>query len=82
MIKLDVQGAELKVMHGAGEILNVIDFIMCEVSFVKLYEEQPLFNDIINYMSEKGFILIDILELSRDPKNNELLQADGLFRRI
>ena len=82
VLKLDVQGAELKVMHGAGEMLKKVDYILCEISFVTLYEGQPLVNEVINFMSEKGFILIDILSLNRDPINNELLQADGLFKRI
>ena len=82
ILKIDVQGAELKVMDGAGEMLNIVDYILCEVSFAKLYEGQPLVNEVINYMSKKGFILIDIVSLNRDPKNNELLQADGLFKRI
>jgi hypothetical protein len=82
ILKLDVQGAELKVMHGAGEMLKIVDYILCEMSFVKLYEGQPLVKEVINYMFERGFFLIDILELNRDPKNNELLQADGLFKRI
>ena len=82
MLKLDVQGAELKVMHGAGEMLKLIDYILCEMSFVELYDGQPLVKEVVNYMFEKGFILIDIIELNRDSRNNELLQADGLFKRI
>lgn len=81
LLKLDVQGAELKVIKGGEKILQLIDYILCEVSFTELYEGQPLVNEITNHLFDKGFILNDILELNRDPENNELLQADALFKR-
>ena len=82
MLKLDVQGAELKVMRGAGIFLESINYILCEMSFVELYKGQPLVNEIIDYLYEKRFVLIDLLDFRRDPKNNELLQVDGIFKRI
>jgi FkbM family methyltransferase len=81
LLKLDVQGAELKVMRGAEKILHSIDYVLCELSIVELYKGQPLALEVVNYMSEKGFNLIDILELNRGPMNNELLQFDVLFKR-
>ena len=82
VLKLDVQGTELKVIQGAEKILNSVDYILCEMSLVELYEGQPLSTEVINYMSSKGFNLVDILDLNRDPGKNELLQFDGLFTRI
>ena len=81
ILKLDVQGAELTVMKGAEKILTSIDYILCELSLIELYEGQSLAIEVINYMSEKGFNLIDILELNRDLQKNELMQFDGLFKR-
>ena len=81
LLKIDVQGAELKVLQGSNNILVSVDYIICEMSFVELYESQPLVMEVISYMFEKGFSLIDILELNRDPNNNELLQVDGLFKK-
>jgi len=57
---LDVQGAELEVLKGFGSILNNFKSILCEVSYVELYENQPLINDIdlflkdFNFYREKG----------------------------
>ena len=68
ILKLDVQGAELKVMQGAGKILNSFNYIICEMSLIELYEGQPLIKDVINYMSEKGFNLVDILRTEQKPK--------------
>ena len=82
ILKLDVQGAELKVMQGLGKIIKEVDYIICEMSLVELYVGQPLIMDVIKYMYESGFSLLDILELNRGSDGNELLQVDGLFKRI
>jgi hypothetical protein len=52
---LDVQGAELEVLKGFGDILNNFKSILCEVSFVELYENQPLINDIDIFLKNFNF---------------------------
>ena len=58
LLHLDVQGAELKVLEGAAGFIQHIHMIWMEVAYVELYDQQPLRNDTINYMENKGFILI------------------------
>ena len=58
LMHLDVQGAELKVLEGAGNFIQNIMMIWMEVAYVELYDQQPLRNDTINYMENKGFTLI------------------------
>lgn len=55
---LDVQGAELLVLDGAGDFLNNISLIWMEVGNVELYKDQPLRKDVVKYMKSKGFRLI------------------------
>ncbi len=45
LLKIDVQGAELNVLKGIAH-LDEIDFIYVELSFVELYENQALFEDV------------------------------------
>ena len=52
---LDVQGAELEVLKGFGDILNNFKSILCEVSFVELYENQPLINDVDIFLKNFNF---------------------------
>jgi FkbM family methyltransferase len=59
-IKLDVQGAELDVLKGAGALLDQTLVIDIEIEFVDLYIGQPLFADVDGYLRAKGFVLIDI----------------------
>ncbi|WP_236695328.1 FkbM family methyltransferase [Mycolicibacterium chubuense] len=53
-LKVDVQGAELAVFEGCDN-LHLIDFIYVELSFVELYEGQPLFYEVIDYLADRGF---------------------------
>jgi FkbM family methyltransferase len=55
---IDVQGAELKVLVGAGRLLNSVQAIWLEVSTIEMYENQPLYNDISSFMLQNGFKLI------------------------
>ena len=42
-IKIDVQGAELDIFKGASNALKNVLNIVCEVEFIDVYENQPLF---------------------------------------
>ena len=57
LMKIDVQGGELDVLKGAEDALPLIDAIYTEVSFVTLYEGQPLASEITAYLHQQGFEL-------------------------
>ena len=57
-IHMDVQGAELKVLLGAGEKINNIKSFWLEVENVELYKGQPLKNELCNFLSKHNFILL------------------------
>ncbi len=52
---IDVQGAELMVLEGAGEFLSQIKLIWMEVEAVELYKHQPLKNDVEVFMKKNNF---------------------------
>jgi len=80
LLKLDVQGAELQVLRGAGNVLSLIEAIYCEVSFVELYNTQPTADVIISFLNNLGFGLRGVFNLSRT-KHFGPTQADLLFSR-
>lgn len=54
-LHLDVQGAELLVLDGAGALLPRIHTLWLEVESVPPYEGQPLREEIEVYLRERGF---------------------------
>jgi hypothetical protein len=57
VIKLDTQGTELDILHGAGRLLSQVLAIEIEVEFVHIYKGQPLFTDVDLFMRNQGFSL-------------------------
>ena len=55
-VHMDVQGAELKVLEGAGDLIRRIKAIWLEVSTVEFYKGQPLKQDIERWLADRQFI--------------------------
>jgi len=55
LVKIDVQGAELKVISGGINTIKNAAVCYIEASFFELYIGQPLFFDIMKRMDELGF---------------------------
>jgi len=80
LLKLDVQGFEKEVLLGATSFIQKVDYILFEASFVSMYDGEPLFEEMHNFISELGFEINSPLAFLQ---NNELqiLQMDMLYRR-
>lgn len=79
LLKIDVQGYELEVLTGAEGVLEQIDSILVECSFVEFYAGQPLFGEVFRYLSEKGYSLRGGNVTSRD--GQAWLHGDFVFER-
>ena len=55
LLHLDVQGAELKVLTGAGGMLDRTKLVWLEVERIPLYRGQPLADEVELFMTEHGF---------------------------
>lgn len=84
ILKIDTQGSELLVLEGAQQALGTTLLAEIEVSFLARYHGQPLFADVERYMADRGFELIDLIELKRYRAANRLhlrnLAAPGAER--
>ena len=78
LLKMDVQGGELDVLIGSEGILSSIDFVYLELSFIQLYKNQPLFNDLYEYLVQRGFFLRGLANCYTD-KVRGPTQVDALF---
>ncbi len=80
LVKIDVQGAELDVLAGAGETLRGAQALIVEVSLVDYNRNAPLIADVIAALDRAGFHCADVCEVHRAPANF-VLQLDLLFVR-
>ena len=80
LVKLDVQGAELDVLAGYGDMSGV-HAILLEMSLVEYNAGAPLIDAVLARVREYGFVLFDIDETHHRDRRGTLLQLDGLFLR-
>jgi len=79
LAKIDVQGSELNVIRGMGSIIEQIDYVYTELSFVELYEGQALAGEVVCHMNKLGFDLVGLFNIKQDGMRS--IQADALFCR-
>lgn len=88
-LKIDVQGAELMVLHGAENILKHTYCVHSEVEFSQVYAGQPLFGDISAFLTSQGFYLVDLVRQERCGyvnadnirRGRRLMWAEAIFFR-
>ncbi len=80
-LKLDVQGFENEVLHGARKSIHLIEGILSEASLSSNYKGEWLLQDLTEYLSAKGFTLFDLRDVFRNAESGQLLQMDALFWR-
>jgi len=60
LLKLDVQGFELHVLRGADKRLADVRLVQAEMSFVTLYDGQPDWRAVVDYLDSHGVKLINV----------------------
>ena len=81
MIKVDVQGAELKVLNGGPDVLASAEIVMLELSLIPEYVDGPLFAEVIAYMEARGLVVHDICTIFRNTPSQAMNEADVIFVR-
>lgn len=82
LMKIDVQGFEGEVLLGSSDLLPLIEWIYCEMSFVELYKGQPLANKVISWLAERGFMIAGVEVEPGMVFNGRSIQADFLFHKV
>jgi FkbM family methyltransferase len=80
-LKIDTQGSEQRVLEGAQGVLAQAKLIQLEVSIGQLYDGQPSYHEIDNFMRDLDFELIDLEPGYRVPESNALLEFDVVYAR-
>jgi FkbM family methyltransferase len=79
LLKIDVQGAELKVLDGARRVLEDCELVILEVSLFGNFIGGPQFYEVVQYMKERGFVVYDLFGPFYRPLDMALAQVDIAF---
>jgi len=80
LLKLDLQGFELRALQGGEVLLAGVEVILTEVSFFAQAYEPPILA-LMSFLETHGFELFDIAALSGRTRDQRLRQADFVFVR-
>jgi FkbM family methyltransferase len=80
ILKLDVEGAEIKALKGAHNKLSKqdISIIYTEVMFVPHYQDGCLFHELTAFLSQYNYTLFNLYHLKR-AKNGQLRWGNAIF---
>tara|TARA_B100000575_G_scaffold285259_1_gene280322 strand:+ start:267 stop:989 length:723 start_codon:yes stop_codon:yes gene_type:complete len=81
LVKIDTQGYELEILKGAKKTLDYINAIYVEVSLVELYKNQPLFDEILDYVKKAGFSVWSVDQAVGNKETGQTYQLDILFTK-
>ncbi|SOE20910.1 methyltransferase, FkbM family [Spirosomataceae bacterium TFI 002] len=81
LCKLDVQGFELEVLKGASSIFGKTEVFILEVGLFKFLPNQPLIEEVIAFMKERGYVIYDFPGFSNRPLDGALGQIDICFAK-
>jgi FkbM family methyltransferase len=60
-VKIDAEGFELEIIKGMEKSLDLIEFIICEIHVMKLYEGGYMFGDLVAYLHDRKFEFFNFL---------------------
>jgi len=82
LLKVDTQGYEMEVLKGGNQTLDIVDFVLLEVSTGATYRGQPSLKEVIEYLENKKFKVWSLDRVFGNRSTGETLQVDILFNRI
>ena len=82
MVKIDAEGLDLRVLAGASDLLGKTDVFLVEAVVCACdrdYENTAA--EVVKFMANAGYRLVDITDLNRSPKHNVLWLCELAFLR-
>jgi FkbM family methyltransferase len=81
MIKIDVQGVEDRVIKGGRAVFSAAKIVLVEMSFVPIYQGQPLFEEVHRLLEGCGMRLAGFKNQIDQPQTGQPLFAHCLYHR-
>ena len=63
LLNISAQASELKILKGLQDKIKNISIIICQTEFIEIYENQPLFNDLMDFFNKNNFEFLGFKEL-------------------
>jgi FkbM family methyltransferase len=83
MVKIDAEGFDLKVLAGASDLLGKTDIFLIEaVVWGAGHAYDNSVAEVVRFMAEAGYNLMDITDLNRSPKYGVLWLCELAFLRV
>lgn len=80
-LKIDVQGFEYEVLHGAEKILDALCGVQLETSLVPLWQGEKPFRFVLDFMASRGFELHSVASVFADETTGREIELDAIFVR-
>ncbi|WP_107671263.1 FkbM family methyltransferase [Cyanothece sp. BG0011] len=79
LVKLDLQGSELKALKGATSLLQTVEMFMIEFGCLDAYLNRATPRDIMDVFFDNDYCLYDIVDLHYRPYDGALTGGDFIF---
>jgi FkbM family methyltransferase len=80
MVKIDAEGFDLNVLRGASNLLGKTDIFLVEAVVCGNYENSVA--EVVKFMADAGYCLMDVTDLNRSPKHGVLWLCELAFLRV
>lgn len=81
LIKMDIQGAELRALRGALQCLEHAEFVQTEFSLLPVQKDIPLLGELVVCLSQHGFRIFNVYGVCGRPLDGMPVQGEILFVR-
>jgi len=81
LVKMDVQGYELKALDGGQRLFETAEVFILEISLFEFMPGTPLFHEVVAYMAQRGYRVFDLAGFLHRPFEDDLGQVDLVFVR-
>lgn len=80
-LKIDVQGLDLEVLRGCGEMMKNIDWVCVEILFIVMYDRCFTLKDFEDFFHEHNFKLFTMSNINY-VESSQITHLDAVYRRV
>jgi FkbM family methyltransferase len=80
-LKLDTQGYDMNALEGAGALLAALPSIQTELSVLAMYDGQPGYLEVLQFLRGAGLEPTGFFPVTRDPATLRVIEYDAFFTR-